>query len=136
MLMLLALCALGCGTLQAYPGPGRVRTEVALVSPAASNASHVVLDAVNGRELTWLQDRVEVLPGTVQVRATVILVHGPRKITRTHEFDFEAEPGGTYTLAADWFLYGPRIRVADRHGVYIAEAVTRPGRLPQVSGRP
>ena len=132
---LVALCALGCGTLQAYPGPRRAPVEVALLKPAASNSAHVVLDAVNGHELGLLQDRVEVLPGVAHVRATVILEHGPRKITRSHEFSFEAKPGGEYTLSADWFLYGPRIRVADAQGIYVAEAVTRPDQLPHVSGR-
>jgi hypothetical protein len=131
---LLLAVAGGCATLRTYDGPRLGPTEVAVLKPATSTHAHVVLEEINGRELGLLQDRAEVLPGPLDIVAVVILTHGERTIARRHEFAFTAEAGETYTLSADWFLYGPRIRVADENGDYVAQAVTRPD-LPHVGAR-
>lgn len=133
---LLLLVAPGCGTLRAYDGPRLEPKRRAVLKPETSTHAHVVIEAVNGRGLGLLQDRAEVPPGELDVTAVVILTNGERTISHRHHFSFTAEAGQTYTLSADWFLYGPRIRVSDDTGDYVASAVTRPDKLPHVSSRP
>ena len=133
---LLLLVAPGCGTLRVYDGPRLEAARVALLKPATSTHAHIVIESVNGRALGPFRDRAEVLPGGLDITAVVILTHGERTISHRHHFSFTAKAAQTYTLSADWFLYGPRIRVANDTGDYVAQAVSRPDKPPHVSSRP
>lgn len=138
----LLLCALalaggaGCATLQAYSGAPRADSEVALLVPATSSAAHLLIERVNGRRVGLFQDRVEVLPGEHVVLASVVVEHAMRSVVGTHRLRFVAEPGHHYELRGDWHMYGPRIWIQDlASGARVAEAVTRPPRLPPVGAR-
>ena len=116
----------GCGTLKAYPGPRSEANSVALLKPALALSSHVVLEEVNGESVRFWQDRAEVKPGLQRVQALAVLTQAYRTVMRRHVLEFEAAAGHEYTLSADWYLYGPRIRVFDREGKLVAEALAPP----------
>ena len=128
--MLLLCCSLlalaACGTLKAYPGPQHSASSVALLKPELALGSHVVLQEVNGVSVHFWQDRAEVEPGPLQIRVMAVLTHSYRTLARRHELEFDAIAGNEYTFRADWFLYGPRIRVFDRDGQLVVEALEPP----------
>ena len=136
--MSLALCLLlaGCGTLQAYSGSAQPADGLALLRPELSLGSHVVLEEVNGISVRFWQDRAVVAPGPLQVRATAVLTHSYRTLTRRHELEFDAVSGEEYTLSADWHLYGARVQVFDQHGELVAEAVEPPPPLRVMRSEP
>lgn len=136
LLLLLILCGVSaCGTLRTYPGPARSPENVARIRPAAVEGALVVIEAVNGKRLGPFRDRVEVLPGPQSLLAVVVIESGPRAYTAEQQLDFDAEAGREYRLVADWFLYGPRLRVEDERGEVVSESLTPPRREPSVTLR-
>lgn len=125
---LVPLWMTGCGTLRTYPGPRLAAERVARIAPGPSDFAMVVIDSVNGLPLNLLQDRAEVLPGPQSLTTTIILDYAGRAYTAHQEVEFAAEPGREYTLQADWFLYGPRIRVEDERGELVGQSLTPPKR--------
>ena len=134
LLALLALApGLGCGTLQAYPGPPRRATEVAVLRPAVMNARKILIDEVNGQSLGLLHDRVELLPGIQLVRATLQIESRSGWFEARHELQFIAEAGHDYVMYADFMPQGPGLWIQDEVELRIvAESVTPTRRLPGV----
>ena len=136
--VLALVAAPGCGTLDAYPGPKRAPSELASIRPAVLPDRHIMIDAVDERELGSLQDRARLLPGVREIVASVVIQPRPQRLdgrplkaTRAvigqHRLRFEAKAGHSYVVCADYYLYGPRIWIEDETdaGRIVAQAVTR-----------
>ncbi len=136
LLLGITLLVSGCGTLQAYPGPKRARADVALLEPARTRSVHVLIETVNGYALGRFRDRIEILPGQQHVTANLVFEHPERTVTARRSLSFEARAARAYTLHADWFLYGPRLRIEDDLGTVVAEQVTPAGEPPSVGSGP
>lgn len=119
----------GCATLRVYPGPPRDASQIACLRPALLPSGLILLDAVDGAPLGWLQDRAELLPGTHTATVTVILRGRERELEFTHEIALTTEAGGDYLVYAELGAYGPRTFVLDdRSGSVVAESVDAPTR--------
>jgi hypothetical protein len=125
---LLAACLLaGCATLRTYSGAPRDASQIARVLPAVMPSRLILLDAVDGSSLGWLQDRAELLPGTHTARVTAVLRGREQELQFTHELTFMAEPGRDYLVYAELDAYGPRTFILDdRSGRIVAETVEPP----------
>jgi hypothetical protein len=122
----------GCTTLHAYPGAPREASQVASLRPAVMPAQLILLDAVDGEALGWLQDRAELLPGAHTARVTAVLRGRERELEFTHELAFTAEAGREYLVYAELGPYGPRTFILDdRSGRIVAESVDAPARLSE-----
>ena len=134
--MFCALLSLaGCGTLDAYPGGPRDPDASALVQAGHHEHARVVLSRVNGRDLGLLDERARVAPGPQRVEVLVVFERAARRRVSHEVVEFEALAGHDYTVHADWYVHGPRLRVTDDRGQIVAEAVTRVRKLPDVGAR-
>ena len=125
--LLAALLLASCATLRTYSGAPRDASQTARLRAAVMPSRLILLDAVDGSSLGWLQDRAELLPGAHTARVTAVLRGREHELQFTHELTFTAEPGRDYLVYAELDAYGPRTFILDdRSGRIVAEAVDPP----------
>ncbi len=130
----LCICLLGAGcTLKAYPGPDRDAAQVARIAPAGDLHRSVYLDRIDGVEIGALRDRVEVLPGTHRLLATLLTRVGGQEVSGKLELVFEARAAHTYRVHGAWGIYGPHLWVTESGtDTRVADVATSPRGLPGV----
>ncbi len=124
----------GCGTMRAYSGPARASEQVATLAPARSRHWHVYVLAVDGKPVSPLRDRVELLPGTHRISTALLMWTGAREIRDRRVLLLEAEAGRRYSLHAGWDHYGPSLQILENGSdSLVVDAPTLPPRkLPPV----
>lgn len=105
---------------------------LAKLVPELRTGRRVRIVEVDGRPLGLFRDRAALAPGRHEVVAkTELLVRG-RRAYGAHRLVFEAQPGRSYRVRADWHAYGPRIWIEEAESRdRVAVAVT----LPPVGAR-
>jgi hypothetical protein len=132
ILLLLLLSA--CATL---PPAAQVDSAwLAHLRPELRMGVRVRIVEVDGRELGLFRDRAALAPGTHEILANTEMVLRGQRAFGAHRLAFEAQPGRSYVVRADWHAYGPRIWIEETDsGERVAVAVTRARRLPAVGAR-
>jgi hypothetical protein len=85
----------------------------ALIRPARELSRHVLIRAIDGRELGWLRGTTRVSPGPHHIDVTVVVDVGGRNVFTRHELEIDAQPGAEYSLHAEWARYGPAAVLRD-----------------------
>ena len=132
-------CALlglaGCGTLDAHSDGSGALEASALVRPGRQQHARVVLNRLNGRELGLFDESARVAPGPLRVEVLAVFERAGRRRVSHEVVQFEALAGHDYTVRADWYVHGPRLRVTDGDGQIVAESVKNVEKPPEVGAR-
>ena len=128
LLLTIAILMLSaCSTMQAYTGPTRDASEVALIKGAIAWNVEVKIEKVDGVSPGIFQDRVSVLPGKHLLHTlTMFRSRSDKMVVFRSHIRFEAKAGQEYMLFSDYFLYGPRLWMIDSDGELVALHETRP----------
>jgi hypothetical protein len=104
----------GCATLRAYDGPRRPPAEIATLGAAPLPGFQISLRAIDSKPLRWSQDRIELLPGTYEITAHVLVSNWRKQLEFVHELTLTVEAGHAYLMYAEIDAYGPRTFVVDQ----------------------
>jgi len=101
-LAIAAMLVEGCGTMQAYDGPKKPASEIAVIK---TNIGELALDAVwvgqlDGKRLDLAYAELEIAPGPHQ--AQILIKRG--FVTRGIPASFDAKAGHTYRIKGDFHL--------------------------------
>ena len=100
LVFIVTITVCGCGTMQAYEGPKRPQNEIAVIKSnhLQSFIETAYVGELDGKDLSSIEDNVEVLPGEYTIKIYVTRGLGAQPLISSKTLILKTQPGHTYRV--------------------------------------